>query len=88
MHVQTFGIRAFRFRFVQAGQVFGEAMGMPLPPDPDLNPIRMVAGVRRERVLVPSTVPQFDTLWIDCLEMPGSELSTGPPGIGAVTPQK
>jgi len=59
-----------------------------LPPKPGLSPIRTVAGVRRERVLVPETVPQFDTLWIDWLEVPGSELATGPPGIGAVTPQK
>jgi len=88
LRVQTFGIRAFRFRFVQNGQVFGEAMGMPLPPKPGLAPIRMVAGVRMERVIVPEAVPQFDTLWIDCIEVPGSDRATGPPGVGAVLPQK
>lgn len=87
LNVQTFGIRAFRFRFVQAGQVFGEAMGVPLPPQADLAPIRMVAGVRLERVLVPDQVPQFDTLWIDCLEVPGSDQAPVPPGVGAVMPQ-
>ena len=62
-------------------------MGVPLPPQADLAPIRMVAGVRLERVLVPDQVPQFDTLWIDCLEVPGSDQAPVPPGVGAVMPQ-
>jgi arabinofuranosyltransferase len=88
LQVQTFGVRAFRFRFVQAGEVFGEAMGMPQASKPGLDPLRALAGIRNERVVVPEQVPQFDTLWIDCIEVPGSELSTGPPGIGAIVPQK
>ena len=86
--VQTTGVRAFRFRFVQGGEVFGEAMGVPLPPKPGLTPLRLVAGLRSERVVVPEAVPQFDTLWIDCIELPDSNLATGPPGFGAVTQQQ
>lgn len=86
--VQTTGIRMFRFRFVQGGQVFGETMGVPLPPKPGLTLLRLVAGLRSERVVVPETVPQFDALWIDCIEVTGSNMATGPPGIGAITPQK
>lgn len=87
LHVQTFGIRAFRFRFVQAGQVFGEAMGQPMPPPPGLTPLRMIAGVRLELVRVPDEVPQFDTLWIDCLEVPESDQAPVPPGVGAIKPR-
>ena len=54
--VQTTGIRAFRFRFVQGGEVFGEAMGERLPPKPGLTPLRLVAGLRSERVVVPEAV--------------------------------
>ena len=86
LHVQTFGLRAFRFRFVQAGQVFGETMGRPLANQPGLTPLRAIAGIRTEQVQVPKEVTQFDTLWIDCVEVPGSDASPGPPGIGAITP--
>jgi arabinofuranosyltransferase len=86
--VQTTGIRLFRFRFVQAGQVFGETMGVPLPPKAGLTPLQLVAGLRSERVVVPEVVPQFDALWIDCVEVVGSNLATGPAGFGAITPQK
>lgn len=88
LQVQTFGVRAFRFRFAKTGQVIGEAMGVPQPSKPNLSPLQALAGIRVEQVIVPPQVPHFDTLWIDCIEIPGSDLSTGPPGIGAVMPKQ
>jgi len=79
--VRMFGRRAFRFRFVQNGEVFGEAMGVPQPPAKGLTPLRMIAGVRAEVVRVPDAVVQYDTVWIDPVEVPGSDQAIGPPGI-------
>src|SRR5690606_37388724 len=70
LNVQVTGMRAFRFRFVRDGEVLGEAMDTPLPSPPDMTPLQMVAGLRAERVIVPAAVAAFDTLWIDCIEIP------------------
>ena len=86
--VQTTGVRAFRFRFLQGDTLLGEAMGQPLPPEQGLTPLRLVAGLRREQVVVPEDVPQFDTLWIDCIEVGDSNKAPGPPGFGAITQQR
>ena len=84
LEVQVLGLCQFRFRFVQAGQVFGDAIGVPLPAPP-VSELRQVAGLRRERVAVPEAVPQFDTLWVDYVELPISSTAVGPPGLGSVT---
>lgn len=87
LRVQVLGTCAFRFRFLQAGQVFGEAAGVAAPPPAGLSAMRAIAGLREERVVVPGGVPQFDMLWVDFVELPFSDRATGPAALGAVTPQ-
>lgn len=74
----------FVYRFVLAGDVLGEAVGVALPPSKALPPMRFVAGMRKDRVVVPDCVPQFDTLWIEVELTSNSHLSPGPRAIGAI----
>ncbi len=78
------GLRSFRFRFVQAGEVYGEAVGAPSPSPGGLTPLQALAGFREELVAVPDSVPQFDAVFIDAVEVAGSDLDVGPPVLGAV----
>ncbi|MFK7739146.1 MAG: hypothetical protein AB8H80_02395 [Planctomycetota bacterium] len=82
--LQLFGLVGFRCRFVQGGEVFGEAVGKPLPPPPGLTPLRYVAGVRTERFAVPDSVTRYDTLWIDFVPTPDTHKATGPPGVAGI----
>lgn len=83
LQVQVFGLGQFRFRFVQAGQVYGEVLGVPGATAPD--GLRALAGVRVVSVAVPPAVPQFDTVWIEFVETAQTSQSVGPPGIAGVT---
>jgi len=82
--VRVVGLRSFRFRFVQAGEVYGEATGVPAPAPDGLSVLQMLAGFREERVAVPDSVPQFDTVWIDAVDVANSNLDAGPPVLGAI----
>ncbi len=88
MAVKVVGLRSFRFRFVQAGEVYGEAVGVPVPPAAGLRPLQALAGFREERVSVPASVPQFDTVWVDAFEVAGSDLDVGPPVLGGIRPAR
>ncbi|MBL8733139.1 MAG: hypothetical protein JNN13_12280 [Planctomycetes bacterium] len=85
LRVQVLGMVAFRYRFVRDGVVLGETMGVPLPPAPELAGLRMIAGLRAEHVEVPAAADGFDTLWLDAVEVPGSETAVGPPALGGIT---
>ena len=84
LRLQTLGLCAFRCRFVRDGEVVGDAAGTPLPPPPGLGGLRLVAGLRDERVPVPARVGAFDTVWIDFVETEASGKAVGPAGVATV----
>lgn len=73
----------YRLRFVREDVVVGEAMGVPEPLT-GVGELRALAGMHEQRFAVPGEVVEYDTLWVDFVERPGSERAVGPAAIGAL----
>ena len=74
---------AYRLRFLRAGDVRGEVLGVPQPA-PGLSPVRAIAGLHEQQFAVPAGVDDYDTLWVDFVEREGSDRAIGPAAIGAL----
>jgi arabinofuranosyltransferase len=83
--LQTTSYQAFHLRFVRDGAVVGECVAASEPQPQGLEPLRMVAGLRQERAVVPAGVGAFDAVWIDAVDTPLSHTSPVPPAVGAIS---
>ena len=86
LRAQVTGLCAFRFRFVRDGVVRGEAMGQRQLPPAGVVGVRAVVGLREELVTVPAEAVDFDTVWLDFVEIPESHTATGPAAVAALVP--
>ncbi|MEC8651665.1 MAG: hypothetical protein VXY92_03810 [Planctomycetota bacterium] len=83
LQLQVLGLCRFRVRFLLGDEVVGDAFATPAPTPP-APPLQQVAGLRNEVVVTPAGVATFDGLWIDAVEIPGSDKAVGPAGLGSV----
>lgn len=80
LRAQLGGINAFRFTFRSGGRDVGSVQVVPTG-----NAIEM-QRLQDLEVAVPEGVAAFDRVWIDAVDLPGSNFGIGRPVVGAVLP--